>query len=392
MAPKSRLRIGYVSSDLRAHPIAFLMTELWERHDRNRFEVFAYSTGRPDESALRRRIERAFERFADVRDETAAATLARIQADAIDILIDLNGYTSASRLELFAARPAPLQMHWLGFLGTQGADWFDYIITDRFVTPPEMAPHFAERFLYVPGGYTPSDTQRPVDPAPASRAALGLPERAFVFCCFNSSHKIIPPVFDAWMRMLAAIEGSVLWLSPADALASANLRREAAARGVAPERLVFARRADLAVYLARLKAADLFVDTWPYNAGTTANDALYVGIAAADARRRDDGEPRRGKPASDHGNAGAHHLRSGGVRGAGDRAGEGARRACGVALEARDAAGEVAAVRHGRLHPRIRRCSCRGVGGASAQRELAVTARRCILTWCPHHAYVSCGW
>jgi len=273
-----RLRIGYVSSDFRAHPIPYLLTELWERHNRARFEVHAYSLGRSDGSSLRRRIERAFEHFADVSSETAEGTLARIRADGIDVLIDLNGYTAGSRAEIFAARAAPLQMHWLGFLGTQGAEWFDYIVTDRFVTPPEAAPSFAERFLYVPGGYTPSDTRRPIDATVPSRASLGLPHDGFVFCCFNSGYKIIPPMFDAWMRILAAIDRSVLWLAPADAATCANLRREAAARGVATHRLVFATRAELPAYLARLKLADLFLDTWPYNAGTTANDALFVGL------------------------------------------------------------------------------------------------------------------
>jgi predicted O-linked N-acetylglucosamine transferase (SPINDLY family) len=273
-----RLRIGYVSSDFRPHPIAYLLTELWEQHDRDYFEVFGYSIGPVDPSPLRQRIERAFEHFVDVGGEAADATLRRIRDDRIDILIDLNGYTSGSRMELFAARAAPIQMHWLGFLGTLGAPWFDYIVTDRFVTPPELQPHFTERFLHVPDGYTPGDTRRAIDAQPQSRGALGLPDRGFVYCCFNNAYKIVPAVFDAWMRILAAVEGSVLWLSPASDATCANLQREAEKRGVAADRLVFAPRAELSVYLARLRLADLFLDTWPYNAGATANDALFVGL------------------------------------------------------------------------------------------------------------------
>ena len=274
----SRLRIGYVSTDYRLHPIPYLMTELWERHDRNRFEVFAYSIGPPEDSPLRRRIERAFDHFIDAGTQSVEETLRRIRADRIDILIDLNGHTSGARMELFAARAAPVQMHWLGFLGTLGADWFDYIVTDRFVTPPEMQQHFTERFLYLADGYTPSDTRRAIDPEPQSREAQGLPDDGVVFCCFNNAYKILPDVFDAWMRILAAVEASVLWLSPSSEVTCAHLRHEADVRGIAPDRLIFAPRADLGVYLARLRLADLFLDTWPYNAGTTANDALYVGL------------------------------------------------------------------------------------------------------------------
>lgn len=272
-----RLRIGYVSSDFRTHPIAHLLTELWERHDHGRFEVHAYSIGADEDSPLRRRIEGAFEHFVDVSADSAERTTQRIRADGIDILIDLNGYTSGSRVEIFVPGAAPIQMHWLGFLGSQGAEWFDYIITDRFAAPPAMQPFFTERFLYL-DCYTPSDTRRAIDPQTPGRAALGLPEDGIVFCCFNNAYKIVPPVFDAWMRILAAIPRSVLWLSPSSDATYANLRREAAKRGIAPERLIFAPRSDLGAYLARLRLADLFLDTWPYNAGTTANDALLVGL------------------------------------------------------------------------------------------------------------------
>ena len=272
-----RLRIGYVSTDFRTHPIAHLLTELWERHDRERFEVYAYSIGADEDSALRRRIERAFERFVDASMESAERTTERIRADGIDILIDLNGYTSGSRVEIFVPGAAPLQMHWLGFLGTQGAEWFDYVITDRFAAPPEAQPFFTERFLYL-DCYTPSDTRRTINSETPPRATLGLREGAFVFCCFNNTYKILPSVFDVWMRVLLAVPNSVLWISPSSEATYPNLRREAQRRGVAPERLVFAPRVDVGAYLARLRLADLFLDTWPYNAGTTANDALFVGL------------------------------------------------------------------------------------------------------------------
>ena len=272
-----RLKLGYVSTDFRTHPTAHLLTELWERHDRKRFDVYAYSIGAGEDSPLRRRIERAFEHFVDASAESVERTTRRIRADDIDILIDLNGYTSGSRAEIFVPGAAPVQMHWLGFLGTQGAEWFDYIITDRFVTPPDAQPYFTERFLYL-DCYTPSDTRRAIDPQTPPRAAHALPEDAFVFCCFNNAYKILPPVFDAWMRILAAGPRSVLWLSPSSDATYANLRSEAQKRGIAPERLIFAPRVNLGAYLARLSLADLFLDTWPYNAGTTANDAFLVGL------------------------------------------------------------------------------------------------------------------
>jgi protein O-GlcNAc transferase len=272
------LRVGYVSSDFRTHATASLLAEAWERHDRTRMTTHAYSIGPPETSALRIRIEAAFDRFVDCGDEAVEQIARRIAEDGIEVLIDLNGYTTHSKSELFALKPAPVQMSWLGYLGTLGAPWYDYVLTDRFAAPPELQPFFTERFLYLPDCYCPSDTKRPIAPLPPTRAACGLPEQGVVFCCFNASYKILPAVFDIWMRLLARVPGSVLWLSPATATASANLRREATARGVDRERLVFAPRLALPEHLARHVHADLFLDTTPYNAGTTANDALYMGV------------------------------------------------------------------------------------------------------------------
>lgn len=273
-----RLRLGYLSTDFREHPITALLGEVWARTDRARFETFAYSIGPPDASALRRRVEASFDHFVDCHREVPRATAARIRADRIDILVDLNGYTHQSRCEILLQRPAPLQASWLGYLGTLGTDAIDVVITDRFATPEALQPAFTERFLLLPDCCMPSDTRREVAPPPPSREACGLPRDGFVFCCFNNPYKILPPMFAVWMRLLAATPASVLWLSPGNPVATANLRREAQHRGVDPERLVFAPRVPPAEHLARQVHADLFLDTLPYNAGTTANDALLVGL------------------------------------------------------------------------------------------------------------------
>jgi len=273
-----RLRVGYVSSDFRTHATASLLAEVWERHDRTRVATHAYSIGPAEASPLRSRIEAAFEHFADVASDTAEDIARRIDADGIDVLIDLNGYTTHARSRLFALRPAPTQVSWLGYLGTLGAPWYDYVLTDRFAAPSALQRAFTERFLYLPECYCPSDTRRAVAASVPTRAACGLPDEGFVFCCFNAAYKILPDVFAVWMRLLAELPGSVLWLSPAEAMARENLRREAGARGVSPERLVFAPRVSLPEHLARHANADLFLDTTPYNAGTAANDALFMSL------------------------------------------------------------------------------------------------------------------
>jgi predicted O-linked N-acetylglucosamine transferase (SPINDLY family) len=276
-ASRPRLRIGYVSSDFRDHAIAYLLCEVWERHDRARVETTAYSIGPRVASPLRTRIERAFDRFHDAFDETPEQTAQRIRGDGIDVLIDLNGHTRGARSEIFAMRPAPRQLSWLGYVGTQGAPWIDYVVTDRFAAPEALQAAFTERFLYLPDCYCPSDTRRQAG-AGASRTDAGLPAEGFVFCCFNNTYKILPAVFDVWMRLLDALPGSVLWLSPGEDRAIANLRREAAARGIAADRLVFAAHVPLPEHLARHEHADLFLDTTPHSAGTTANDALLMGV------------------------------------------------------------------------------------------------------------------
>jgi predicted O-linked N-acetylglucosamine transferase (SPINDLY family) len=240
--------------------------------------MFAYGIQPEDPGPAGRRIRNAFEHFADVSGEAVAGIAQRIRADRIGILIDRNGYTLNAREGIFALKPAPIQVNCIGFPGSLGAPWYDYIFTDRFSLPEQMQRFYSERPLYMPHMAFPSDTTRlPAGPAP-TRAALGLPERAFVFCCFNNAYKILPEVFALWLRLLAAVPGSVLWLLQPGAEAKANLRREAQAAGIDPQRLIFAPPVAIGAHVARNAAADLFVDTFPYGAHTTANDALLAGL------------------------------------------------------------------------------------------------------------------
>jgi len=276
--PVARLRIGFVSSDLKAHPMSYLCMEWWERTDRTRIETFAYALRSPDSGTLGERIQKSFEHFSDVSMETTAKIANRIHADRIDILFDLNGFTTHSRPRIFAGRPAPVQVNCIGFPGTLGAPWYDYIFTDRFSVTDRLAPFYTERPLYMPHMAFPSDTTRlPAGPSP-TRAACGLPERGFVFCCFNNAYKILPEVFAIWMRLLRAVPESVLWLLQSMPAARANLSREAQQAGIDPQRLIFAPRAPVSEHVARNAAADLFLDTYPYGAHTTANDALLAGL------------------------------------------------------------------------------------------------------------------
>jgi predicted O-linked N-acetylglucosamine transferase (SPINDLY family) len=272
------IRLGYLSQDLRGDVVGRLIPELIARHDRSRFVVNAYCYGPDDGSGMRQRLVAAFDKFTDLTGHDDAAAAARIYADGIDILIDLTGYTSQNpRTQILAFRPAPIQVNFLGYPGTMGANFIDYIIVDGFLAPPEQQPFYSEKLVQLPHCYQPSDPARPAA-LPASRTECHLPEDGVVFCCFNHSYKLTPAVFDIWMRLLQAVPGSVLWLLEANAAVPDNLRREAAARGVSAERLIFARHAPIPDYLARLAAADLFLDTFPYNAGATANDALWAGL------------------------------------------------------------------------------------------------------------------
>ena len=276
--PARPLRVGYLSGDFHQHATALLIVELLEAHHADRVEIHAYSHGDDDGRGMRPRLVAAFrERFHDIRaldDEAAAAC---IRADRIDILIDLKGYTAGSRTRLLARRPAPVQVSFLGYPGTSGQDFIDYLISDRFVTPVAAAGHYSEALACMPASYQPHARIVAEAAARPPRAGLGLPDEGFVFACFNQSWKLGPEVFDIWCMLLREVSGSVLWLLD-DPRVRGNLRNEALARGVSPHRLVFAPDLAQPEHLARLPAIDLMLDTWPYNAHTTASDALAAGV------------------------------------------------------------------------------------------------------------------
>jgi protein O-GlcNAc transferase len=273
-----RIRIGYVSYDLRAHAIGFLSAGLFEQHDRVRFETHAISLGPEDGSATRKRMEAAFDQFHDVRLRSDEDIVALMRSLEIDIAVDLGGFTQGERLTVFARRPAPIQVNYLGYPGTMGAEFIDYIISDRIIIPPEQERLYSEKVVCLPDSYQANDDKRQISDAIPSRTQAGLPDEGFVFCSFNNTFKINPAVFDVWMRLLHEIDGSVLWLLEGNATAPGNLRREAEKRGIAGSRLVFAPRATPDDHLARHRLADLFLDTLPYNAHTTASDALWAGV------------------------------------------------------------------------------------------------------------------
>jgi protein O-GlcNAc transferase len=272
-----RIRLGYFSSDLHEHATAYLITQVLERHDRARFEVSAYSYGVDDASPMRRRIREAVDHFVDLRGISDRAAAERIRADGIDILMDLKGYTLGARNAVLALRPSPIQVNYLGFPGTLGAPFYDYIIGDPTVTPLEHAADYAEKIAQMPVCYQPNDRDRAIGPRP-SRAECGLPEHGFVFCSFNSPYKITAEMFDIWCRLLRQVEGSVLWLYQTNAQAHRNLTREALRRGIDASRIVWGEQLPQARHLGRLQAADLMLDTRPVCAHTTASDALWAGI------------------------------------------------------------------------------------------------------------------
>jgi protein O-GlcNAc transferase len=277
-----KIKIGYLSADFRLHPLAFLISELIELHDRAKFEIFAFSYGVNDKTNARARLEKAFDEFYDIRNLSEIDAAKKINEHQIDILVDLTGFTQTSRSGIAAFRPAPINMNWLGFPGTmgmtsEGKPLFDYILGDSFITPPDAASHYAEQLAVLPHSYQPNDRKRPIGKQP-SRENCNLPEGAFVFCCFNQSFKITPEFFSIWMRLLDAIPNSVLWLLDSNIWAKQNLIDQAAKNNIAANRLIFAPRMSIADHLARHAHADLFLDTSPYNAHTTCSDALWMGL------------------------------------------------------------------------------------------------------------------
>jgi protein O-GlcNAc transferase len=272
-----RIRIGYVCGEFRTHPTLYLMVGLFEAHDRTEFEIFAFDNGGGDDSPLRRRFEAGVENIVDIRPLSDAAAAARIHREGIDVLVDLNGYSGNQRLGIFAHRPAPIQVSYLAYPGTLGAPYMDYILADGTVIPQAEEKYFSEKIAWLPRSYQVNDDKRAIAPTP-SRAEAGLPAEGFVFCNFNHANKFTPASFALWMRILAQVPGSILWLLGPHVLAQDNLRREAQTIGIDPARLVFAETLPFAQHLARLKLADLFLDGLPYGAHTTASDALWAGL------------------------------------------------------------------------------------------------------------------
>ena len=274
-----RLRIGYLSSDFQEHAVGHLVVEALECHDRDRFEVFAYSYGPNDESAMRQRLRAACEHFVDIAWQPDDVAARQIQADDLDLLVDLKGYTLSDRLSIMARRPCAIQATWLGYPGTTGASFIDYAIADEFIIPADAASHYSERIVRLPHCYQPNDRKRIVAET-LPRAAYGLPEHAFVFCCFNQTNKITPDVFSLWMRLLGAVPASVLWILESNPPAKRNLLAAAQRHSVGADRLIFAPRAPNAEHLARYRVADLALDTFPYTSHTTLSDALWCGCPA----------------------------------------------------------------------------------------------------------------
>lgn len=279
-AATHRLRLGMLSFDFHEHPVSQLIVEMIERIDRARFEVVLYSTGRDDGSAIRQRLVAAADGFVDLRGTSDAQAAARIRADGIDILVDLQGHTRGHRNAILARRPAPLQVAYLGYPASTGAPYIDYLVGDPLVTPVQLAHLYSEKLAQMPLTFQPNGRWRPVPDAarPMGRAEAGLPDEGFVLCAFNHTYKILPEAFDVWCSVMREVPGSVLWLKETNGQLHDNVRRAAEARGVAGDRIVFAKAVSYAEHFSRLALADLFVDTWPYNAHTTAADALWAGV------------------------------------------------------------------------------------------------------------------
>lgn len=273
-----RLRVGYLSADFREHAVAYLMTGVFESHDKTQYEVIALSLKPQDTSHYGQRIVQAVDQFVDLSTLSDPQATARIRSLGIDVLIDLVGHTQGSRSNILAPHPAALQLNYLGYPGTMGVDYMDYIVADDYLIPEESQRYYSEKILYLPECFQANDNRRYLAAHTPSRTALGLPSDGMVLCCFNNSFKLTPAVFDIWMRLLQSITGSALWLVAHQPLTQQNLRHEATRRGVDSDRLVFAKQVPYEEHLARLGCADLFLDTLPFNGGTTVSDALWTGL------------------------------------------------------------------------------------------------------------------
>ena len=273
---RPKIRVGYLSNDFQEHATALLIVEMLESHNSACFETYAYSYGREDNGTMRKRLRHCFDHFVDIEALSNKTAACAIHNDQVDILVDLKGYTQGSRTEILTFRPAPIQVNFLGYPGTLGGGLCDYIITDRFLTPPDKAEDYSEAFAYLPHSYQPHGRKVFIGPPP-TRTEAGLPEEGFVFCCFNQAYKISPEIFDVWCQLLSDVPESLLWLLK-NSKAEGNLRNEAYQRGINPNRLVFAENLEQIKHLCRLGLADLVLDTIPFNAHTTASDALWVGV------------------------------------------------------------------------------------------------------------------
>lgn len=275
---QSRIKVAYVSADFYNHATAILMAELFEVHNKERFEIYAYSYGENIEDEWRIRLRNAFEHFYEVSDWDDKSIAEHIQVHNISIVIDLKGYTTHSRTGIFSYRPAPIQINYIGFPGTMGASFIDYIIADNTLIPPHLEKFYSEKIIRLPHTYQPNDRHRIIGNTVPTRAEVGLPESGFVYCCFNNPYKVMPETFSVWMRILQAVPDSVLWLLKDEPETEANLKRQASMAGVDASRLIFAERRSIPEHLARHMLADLFLDTLPYNAHTTTSDALWTGL------------------------------------------------------------------------------------------------------------------
>ena len=275
---RDKIKIGYYSPDFREHPVTNLIIELLELHNKNQFELFGFYFGPPDSSQMNKRVLTAFNKFFDVELKSDKDIALMSREIGIDIAVDLAGFTKYARTDIFAYRAAPIQINYLGYPGTMAANYIDYIIADPIIIPPESQKYYSEKVVYLPNSYQPNDRKREISKKIFTKEELDLPKEGFVFCCFNNNFKITPPTFDGWMRILKSVNGSILWLLEENPIAASNLRKEAEFRGVNPNRMIFAKRTNLSEHLARHRAADLFLDTLPYNAHTTTSDALWAGL------------------------------------------------------------------------------------------------------------------
>jgi len=275
---KQKIRIAYYSADFRNHPMSYLLANLYELHDRNKFEVIGISFGPDKDDQMRKRVSTAFDKFYDLRLKTEEEIVKFSRELKIDIAIDLMCFTKYHKFGIFVKKCAPIQVNYLGYPGTSGTNYLDYIIADKILIPKDSQKYYSEKIVYLPDTYQANDSTKKISDRIFTREELGLPKDAFVFCCFNNNYKITPQVFDVWMRLLERVENSVLWILSEDINISKNLKNETTKRGIDFNRIVFAERIKMNEHLARQKVADLFIDTFPYTGHTTASDALWVGL------------------------------------------------------------------------------------------------------------------